>query len=239
MSGVSDGFSPASGCGPVSAGRRDFLHVGALSALGLSLGGYLRGQAARADAKSFAHFEGKAKSVIHIWLPGGWAQQETFDPKPLSPSEYRGEMKSIDTKLPGVQFNELLGKTAEIADKITVVRSMTHGEAAHERGTHNMFPGYRPSPALTFPSFGSVVSHEFGPPGPAGSRPATAPVPRGHRRGGNPGDRRKPGRSRSPPKSRQTRPTWKALPGVKELERKSTRRVTGESTIPVAGRVSK
>jgi hypothetical protein len=54
-------------------------------------------------------------------------------------------------------------KTAEIADKITICRSMTHGEAAHERGTHNMFTGYRPSPALTFPSMGSVVSHEFGP----------------------------------------------------------------------------
>ena len=40
---------------------------------------------------------------------------------------------------------------------------MTHGEAAHERGTHNMFTGYRPSPALIFPSMGSVVSHEFGP----------------------------------------------------------------------------
>jgi hypothetical protein len=151
------------GCGPASTGRRDFLHVGALSALGLSLGGYLRGRSALADAKSFTHFEGKAKSVIHIWLPGGWAQQETFDPKPLAPVEYRGEMKPIDTKLPGVQFNELLGKTAQIADKITVVRSMTHGEAAHERGTHNMFTGYRPSPALTFPSFGSVVSHEYGP----------------------------------------------------------------------------
>ena len=150
------------GCGPQD-GRRDFLHVGALSALGLSLGEFLKSRAAQADTKSFAHFEGPAKSVIHIWLPGGWAQQETFDPKPLAPVEYRGEMKSIDTKLTGVQFNELLGKTAEIADKITIVRSMTHGEAAHERGTHNMFTGYRPSPALTFPSFGSVVSHEFGP----------------------------------------------------------------------------
>ena len=40
---------------------------------------------------------------------------------------------------------------------------MTHGEAAHERGTHNMFTGYRPSPALVFPSMGSVVSHEYGP----------------------------------------------------------------------------
>ena len=49
-------------------------------------------------------------------------------------------------------------QTAQVADKITVCRSMTHGEAAHERGTHNMFTGYRPSPALQFPSMGSVVS---------------------------------------------------------------------------------
>jgi hypothetical protein len=122
-----------------------------------------RMQAARADAKSFNHFTGTAQSVIHIWLPGGWAQQETFDPKPLAPLEYRGEMGSIETSLPGVRFNELLPKTAQIADRITVVRSMTHGEAAHERGTHNMFTGYRPSPALTYPSFGSVVAHELGP----------------------------------------------------------------------------
>jgi hypothetical protein len=54
-------------------------------------------------------------------------------------------------------------QTAAIADKITVVRSMTHGEADHDRGTHNMFTGYRPSPAIHFPSIGSVVSHELGP----------------------------------------------------------------------------
>jgi hypothetical protein len=53
-------------------------------------------------------------------------------------------------------------QTAKVADKITVVRSMTHGEADHDRGTHNMFTGYRPSPALQYPSFGSIVSHELG-----------------------------------------------------------------------------
>ena len=67
------------------------------------------------------------------------------------------------TKIDGELFCETLPKTAQIADKITVIRSMTHGEAAHERGTHNMFTGYRPSPALQYPSIGSVVSHEFGP----------------------------------------------------------------------------
>jgi len=153
---------------PAVASRREFLHVGALNiggcvGGGLSLGGLLRMEAAQAEAKQHAHFTGTAKSVIHVWLPGGWAQQETFDPKPLAPAEYRGELGVIDTVLPGVQFSEKLAKTAAIADKITVVRSMTHGEAAHERGTHNMFTGYRPSPALTYPSFGSVVAHELGP----------------------------------------------------------------------------
>ena len=155
--------SPAACPGPVARDRREFLKVGCLSGLGLSLGSLFRLQAARADAKSYASFQGTAQSVIHIWLPGGWAQQETFDPKPLAPLEYRGEMGSIETRLPGVRFNELLPKTAGIADRITVVRSMTHGEAAHERGTHNMFTGYRPSPALDYPSFGSVVAHELGP----------------------------------------------------------------------------
>lgn len=143
--------------------RREFLHVGAVSGLGLSLGGLFRAEAARGDTKSFQTFPGTAQSVIHIWLPGGWAQQETFDPKPLAPLEYRGDMRTVQTCLPGVAFNEKLAHTAKIADRITVVRSMTHGEAAHERGTHNMFTGYRPSPALTYPSFGSVVAHELGP----------------------------------------------------------------------------
>jgi hypothetical protein len=104
----------------------------------------------------------KAKSVIHIYLPGGMAHQESFDPKPFSPIEYRGEMGTVKTKT-GDVFSETLPKLAGINDKIAVIRSMTHSEAAHERGTHNMFTGYKPSPALSYPSLGSVVSHEYGP----------------------------------------------------------------------------
>jgi hypothetical protein len=55
-----------------------------------------------------------------------------------------------------------MAQMAGVADKISVVRSMTHGEAAHERGTHNMFTGYRPSPAIKYPSMGSVIAHELG-----------------------------------------------------------------------------
>jgi uncharacterized protein (DUF1501 family) len=142
--------------------RRTFLHVGLIGGLGLTLADFFRLEA-QADTKLPDGKEGPAKSIIHIFLPGGMAHQESFDPKPYAPIEYRGEMGTVPTKLEGVLFNELLKQTAQVADKITVCRSMTHGEAAHERGTHNMFTGYRPSPAIQFPSMGSVVSHEYGP----------------------------------------------------------------------------
>ena len=144
------------------ASRRDFLQIGMLTGFGLSLGDLLSARAAEAvDGKPSV--EGQAKSVIHIFLPGGMAAQETFDPKPYAPIEYRGPLGNISTKVEGIRFGEVMKHTAQIADRISVIRSMTHGEAAHERGTHNMFTGYRPSPAIDYPSIGSVVSHEFGP----------------------------------------------------------------------------
>jgi uncharacterized protein (DUF1501 family) len=142
--------------------RRGFLTVGTIGLGGLTLADVLRREA-RADQKNYAAIAAKADSVIHIFLPGGIAHQETFDPKPFAPIEYRGEMGSVATKIEGEKFSDTLPQTAQVADKLTVIRSMTHGEAAHERGTHNMFTGYRPSPALQYPSIGSVVSHEYGP----------------------------------------------------------------------------
>ncbi len=142
--------------------RRDFLYTGLLGGLGLSLGNFLKLRDLQAQETQAPVKEGPAKSVIHIFMPGGMAHQETFDPKPNAPIEYRGPLGPIKTKIPGEVFSQNLVKTAEIADKICVIRSMTHGEADHDRGTHNMFTGYRPSPALQFPSMGSVVSHEFG-----------------------------------------------------------------------------
>lgn len=143
--------------------RRGFLHVGFVGGLGLTLADYLRVQQAQAAIKVYKSTEGTAKSVIFIFLPGGSPHQETFDPKPYAPIEYRGPMGNIGTNVEGIRLNEKMQQTAKIVDKIAICRSMTHGEAAHERGTHNMFTGYRPSPAILFPSMGSVVSHEFGP----------------------------------------------------------------------------
>ena len=143
--------------------RRGFLHVGFLGGLGLTLSEFLRLQSAQGAIKNYESKEGSAKSVIFIFLPGGAPHQETFDPKPFAPIEYRGPLGIVKTNVEGVVLSEKLQQTAQITDKIAICRSMTHGEAAHERGTHNMFTGYRPSPALQFPSMGSVVAHEFGP----------------------------------------------------------------------------
>ena len=143
------------------ASRREFLYVGLLGGLGLTLPQFLRNQAHGAQ-KTYATHEPVAQGIIQIFLPGGIAHQESFDPKPYAPAEYRGPFGAIDTAITGIQFGQFLPNIAKIADKITVIRSMSHGEAAHERGTQNMFTGYRPSPALEYPSIGSVISHELG-----------------------------------------------------------------------------
>jgi uncharacterized protein (DUF1501 family) len=119
--------------------RRSFLQVGLAGGLGLTLGDMFR---LKADQKNYESKEGVAKSVIHIFLPGGIAHQETFDPKPYAPQEYRGPLGSIETKVPGLRMGEHLKATAQIADRLTVVNSMTHGEAAHEFGPRHNLPPY-------------------------------------------------------------------------------------------------
>ncbi len=142
--------------------RRSILTAGTFGGIGLTLADLLWLREARGDLKKYDFMPAKAESVIHIYLPGGMAHQESFDPKPYSPLEYRGEMGTIKGKT-GEVFSETIPKLAACSDKFSVIRSMTHGEAAHERGTHNMFTGYKPSPAIIYPSFGSVISHEYGP----------------------------------------------------------------------------
>jgi len=151
---------------PLRWSRRGILGAGAL--LGL---GHLRVLKAapglssdNPEGESFAALPPKrAQRVIQIFLPGGMAHQESFDPKPLAPLAYRGDVRAIHTKIPGLQFSRHLERTAEIADRLTVIRSFTHGEAAHERGSHNILTGFRPSPAVVYPSLGSLIAHELGP----------------------------------------------------------------------------
>ncbi len=102
------------------------------------------------------------QAVIQIHLAGGLTHLDTFDPKPEAPVEVRGPFGTVPTKLDGVLFGDTLRRTAQIADRITVIRSMTHTEADHDRGTHSMLTGFQPSPAITYPSLGAVVAHELG-----------------------------------------------------------------------------
>ena len=136
--------------------RREFIALGTTGLVGASLVDVMAAKHPWSVSK-----EGKAKNVINIFLPGGMAHQESWDPKYLAAQEYRGPLGTVKTNT-GERFSENLKYTAKVADKITVIRSMTHGEAAHERGTHSMMTGWRPSPAITYPSMGSVVSKEFG-----------------------------------------------------------------------------
>ena len=140
--------------------RRGFLHVGLLGGLGLTLGDFLRIQEAQA-AEGGSVCPAPARSIIHIFLQGGIAQQESWDPKPNAPAEYRGAFGSVPTKIPGLRVNELMPHSAKIVDRLSIIRSMSHGDADHDRSTHIMFTGYRPSPAVRYPSLGSVVAHEL------------------------------------------------------------------------------
>jgi hypothetical protein len=107
--------------------------------------------------------EGRAKNVIQIVFPGGLAHQESWDPKPEAPIEYRGPLGVAKTKLPGIVFSENLARTGQIADKITVVRSITGHIPDHAQATYLMYTGYLPTPVIQHPSMGAVVSEEFGP----------------------------------------------------------------------------
>ncbi|HZL89719.1 MAG TPA: DUF1501 domain-containing protein [Pirellulaceae bacterium] len=138
-----------------SPSRRDFLRVGMLSALGLSLSRFWELQAAAGQASGSA----AAKRCVLVWLDGGPSHLETFDPKPNVPAEVRGPFGTIDTKVPGVRFSEHLPGLAERADKLAIVRSMTSPLGEHNLGAHYLLTGYRPSPALAYPLIGSVVTH--------------------------------------------------------------------------------
>lgn len=102
-----------------------------------------------------------AQGVIQIFLGGGLSHIDSFDPKPLAPVEVRGDWKAIPTAIDGEFFAEPLARIAGVAKKIAIIRSMTHGEAAHDRGTHSILTGYPPSPALVYPSLGAVIAHEL------------------------------------------------------------------------------
>jgi Protein of unknown function (DUF1501) len=135
--------------------RREVLRLGSLGFLGLGLDEWFR---LRASAGSKSGSSARVKNCILIWLAGGPSHLDTFDPKPDAAVDVRGEFKPIATSVPGVKISEVFPNLARVMDRVTLIRSMTSPEADHDRASHHKLTGYRPSPALVYPSFGSVVS---------------------------------------------------------------------------------
>ncbi|TWU00941.1 DUF1501 domain-containing protein [Stieleria varia] len=145
---------------PVAFSRRDALRWGGISTLGMSalsvgLGPLLSPQSVRADDLTRKTF---AKSCILIWLDGGPSHLETFDPKPDAPVEVRGPMGSIATTIPGIRLNECFQQCSQMMDKLAVIRSMTSPLGEHNFGTHYLMTGYKPSPALEYPTYGATLA---------------------------------------------------------------------------------
>jgi uncharacterized protein (DUF1501 family) len=133
--------------------RRDFLRAGALSLFGLGLPQLLQ---ARTNAQP-----GRAKAVILLFMWGGPAQQDTWDMKPDAPDVYRGQFRPIATTVPGLQICEHLPRLAQRADKLALIRSMTHNDVDHTSATHFLLTGKAsPRGALSddWPSYGAILS---------------------------------------------------------------------------------
>ena len=149
---VDVGMSPA---GVVS--RRGFFKrlgagLGAAGAISVGWRDLLMAQAAELRAAG--------KSMILLWMDGGPCQYSTFNPK--VGSQYQGPAGSIETNVAGVQFAEYWPKTAMVMDKIALIRSMKSTEAEHDRAIALVRTGYSPSPAIRYPTWGSVVSKDRG-----------------------------------------------------------------------------
>jgi len=153
---------PYSLCDKIS--RRELMRIGGLNLFGLTLPALLRAQAQAAPTALGDPTFGRAKNIIYLWLQGGPPQHETFDPKPDAPLEIRGPFKPISTNVPGIQFCELLPRTAGIADKLAVVRSMSTDDNTHDTSGYWVLTGnkYEAGSAREikpsdWPYFGSVV----------------------------------------------------------------------------------
>ena len=116
--------------------RRNFLRVGGLSAMGLSLPTLLRSQAEAAKPRSH-----RAKSVILVYLGGGLSHHDSFDPKPDASEEIRGKYYTISTNVTGLAVGQLLPMMAQTMDKVCLVRSGSHHNDHHETATNWVMSG--------------------------------------------------------------------------------------------------
>lgn len=146
--------------------RRDLLQIGALTALGLSLPGWLRARAAQAASTAPGSPPPKTAkqdvACILLFMEGGPSHLDTFDPKPDAPQEIRGPFKAIRTNVTGVYLSEHLPKLAGQMDKFSILRSVTSPDGNHETATHYLLSGYPFTPSVSYPAYGSVIARERG-----------------------------------------------------------------------------
>ena len=135
--------------------RRDFLQVGTLGAIGFGLPQWFAAQAAGA-------VKGDAgdRACIMIFNLGAPSNMDLWDMKPEAPAEVRGPFKPIATSSSAIQFSEILPRHAQIADKLSLVRSVHHsGAAVHDAGWQMMQTGRLFTGGVNTPHLGSVVSY--------------------------------------------------------------------------------
>jgi uncharacterized protein (DUF1501 family) len=143
------------GLGGLPISRREAMRRGLLGAAGLVLADRLALGAPAAQPPAPA----KAKAVIQIWMWGGPAHLDTFDPKPDAGYDYCGQLNHpIDTNVPGIKIGELLPELAKQADKYCIIRSMTHGVNSHETASYMVQTGRAAGGRDVYPSVGAVVS---------------------------------------------------------------------------------
>src|SRR5689334_4284848 len=138
--------------------RRSFLGIGVA-------GGFSLWASSSFGSSGSENRAAQAKSVLLIYEQGGLSHIDTWDPKPEIPVDHRSPHSVIATKVPGMQFTALLTKTARVADKLTVVRSMYHkdgGVNGHPDGTQYALSGEVPGGPVEMPDIGGVVSHRLG-----------------------------------------------------------------------------
>jgi hypothetical protein len=127
--------------------RREWLHVGGLGAMGLSLPALWHGRA-EANTNLGSSF-GKAKSCILLFHLGGPPQHETWDPKDEAPSGIRGDLKSIVSNVHGVRVGELMPRTSRLMDRVCVLRAMSTDDNAHSSSGYWMLTGVPHQPTNT------------------------------------------------------------------------------------------
>ncbi len=157
--------------------RRDFLHAGALSALGLTLPGWMA-------AKASGAVKDKDVNCIMLMMVGGPSQIDTWDPKPKAPAEVRGPFQPIATSATGMQISEIFPRMAKRADQFSLVRSVYHtATAVHDTGYQMMQTGRLFSGGVEHPHAGCTLGYLKGQ---RGELPAHVMLPRPiGRTGGN------------------------------------------------------